>query len=105
VFGPVASVIRARLRACAGAANHTEFGLSSCICTTSLKRAPHLKRRAQVGMAMVNLPTAGVDDHVPFASDNALFGPSQADAKPMIETPVSGASLCRRAAGMQRSGQ
>ena len=30
---------------------------------TSLKYATHFKRNSQAGMAMVNLPTAGVDYH------------------------------------------
>ena len=47
-------------------ANDTPFGLSSGICTTSLKHATHYKRNAEAGMVMVNLPTAGVDFHVPF---------------------------------------
>ena len=34
--------------------------------TTSLKYASHFKRESQAGMIMVNLPTAGVDYHVPF---------------------------------------
>jgi len=67
VFGPVASVIRAKNYDDALAlANDTEFGLSSGICTTSLKHATHFKQHAQAGMVMVNLPTAGVDYHVPF---------------------------------------
>lgn len=67
VFGPVASVIRVKDydEALAGA-NDTEFGLSAGICTTSLKYASHFKANAQAGMVMVNLPTAGVDYHVPF---------------------------------------
>jgi aldehyde dehydrogenase (NAD+) len=47
-------------------ANDTEFGLSAGIATTSLKYANHFKRHSQAGMVMVNLPTAGVDYHVPF---------------------------------------
>src|SRR5437016_10953443 len=39
----------------------------SGIATTSLKYASHFKRHAQYGMVMVNLPTAGVDYHVPSA--------------------------------------
>ena len=67
VFGPVASVIRVKAYDEALAlANDTEFGLSGGICTTSLKYATHYKQHAQVGMVMVNLPTAGVDYHVPF---------------------------------------
>ncbi|WP_160151528.1 aldehyde dehydrogenase family protein [Microbulbifer sp. ALW1] len=67
VFGPVASVIRARDYAHAlELANDTEFGLSAGIVTQSLKYATHFKRHAQAGMVMVNVPTAGVDYHVPF---------------------------------------
>ena len=67
VFGPVASVVRARdyddaLRL----ANDTEFGLSSGICTTSLKHASDFKARSTAGMVMVNVPTAGVDYNAPF---------------------------------------
>jgi aldehyde dehydrogenase (NAD+) len=47
-------------------ANDTPFGLASGICTTSLKHSSHFKRNAEAGMVMVNLPTAGVDYHVPF---------------------------------------
>ncbi|MHA6641272.1 aldehyde dehydrogenase family protein [Mesorhizobium sp. A623] len=67
IFGPVASVIRARDYDDALAlANDTPFGLSSGICTTSLKYATHFKRNSEAGMVMVNVPTAGVDFHVPF---------------------------------------
>ena len=67
IFGPVASVIPADSYEHALAlANDTEFGLSSGICTTSLKHATHFKRHAQAGMVMLNVPTAGVDYHVPF---------------------------------------
>ncbi|MGO4836842.1 aldehyde dehydrogenase family protein, partial [Rhizobiaceae sp. 2RAB30] len=67
IFGPVASVIRVKdYEEALAVANDTPFGLSSGICTTSLKFATHYKRNAQAGMVMVNLPTAGVDFHVPF---------------------------------------
>ena len=67
IFGPVAAMIPARNYDHAlELANDTEFGLCGGICTTSLKRAAHFKRNAEVGMAMVNLPTAGVDYHAPF---------------------------------------
>lgn len=67
VFGPVASVIRVKnYEEALSVANDTPFGLSSGICTTSLKYASHFKEHAQAGMVMVNLPTAGVDYHVPF---------------------------------------
>lgn len=67
VFGPVASVIVVKdYEEALAMANDTQFGLSSGICTTSLKHASHFRKNAQAGMVMVNLPTAGVDYHVPF---------------------------------------
>jgi alpha-ketoglutaric semialdehyde dehydrogenase len=67
IFGPVASVIQARdYDEALAIANDTEFGLAAGICTTSLKYASHFKRNSEAGMVMVNLPTAGVDYHVPF---------------------------------------
>lgn len=67
IFGPVAVVIRVKdYEEALAVANDTEFGLSSGICTTSLKHAAHFKRNVEAGMTMVNLPTAGVDYHVPF---------------------------------------
>ena len=73
IFGPVASVIRVKdYDEALAVANDTEFGLSAGICTTSLKYATHFKRNAQAGMVMVNLPTAGVDFHVPFGGSQGL---------------------------------
>ena len=67
IFGPVASVVRVKdYDEALHVANDTPFGLSSGICTTSLKHASHFRRNAEAGLVMVNLPTAGVDYHVPF---------------------------------------
>ncbi|UFZ07756.1 aldehyde dehydrogenase family protein [Bradyrhizobium ontarionense] len=67
IFGPVACVIRAKnYDEALAIANDTEFGLAAGVCTTSLKYASHFKRNSEAGMVMVNLPTAGVDYHVPF---------------------------------------
>ncbi|WP_422021473.1 aldehyde dehydrogenase family protein [Roseibium sp.] len=76
VFGPVASVIRVKdYDEALATANDTDFGLSAGICTTSLKHAQHFKKNAQAGMVMVNLPTAGVDYHVPFGgTKGSSFG-------------------------------
>jgi aldehyde dehydrogenase (NAD+) len=72
VFGPVASVMRVRdYDEALAAANDTPFGLSAGICTQSLGRAMHFRRNAQAGLVMVNLPTAGVDYHVPFGGRKA----------------------------------
>ena len=79
IFGPVACVIRAKSYDEALAiANDTDTGLSSGIVTTSLKYASHFQRHAQAGMVMVNLPTAGVDYHVPFGGRKASsYGPRE----------------------------
>jgi acyl-CoA reductase-like NAD-dependent aldehyde dehydrogenase len=67
IFGPVASIIRAKdYDEALAIANDTEFGLAAGVCTTSLKYSSHFKRNSEAGMVMVNLPTAGVDYHVPF---------------------------------------
>jgi acyl-CoA reductase-like NAD-dependent aldehyde dehydrogenase len=72
IFGPVASVIRVKdYDQALAVANDTPFGLSAGIATTSLKYATHFKRNSEAGMVMVNLPTAGVDFHVPFGGRKA----------------------------------
>ena len=79
IFGPVAAVIPAdNYEHALQLANDTEFGLSSGICTTSLKYATHFKRHAQAGMVMVNTATAGVDYHVPFGGrKGSSYGPRE----------------------------
>lgn len=79
IFGPCASIIRfTEFEEGLALANDTEFGLSSGICTSSLKTARDFRRRAQAGMVMVNLPTAGVDYHVPFGGrKGSSFGPRE----------------------------
>ena len=79
VFGPVVSVIRVKdYEEALQVANDTEFGLSAGIATTSLKHASHFKRHSQAGMVMVNLPTAGVDYHVPFGGrKGSSYGPRE----------------------------
>ena len=79
IFGPVVSIQRARdYDEALALANDTPFGLASGIATTSLKYASHFKRHAQAGMVMVNLPTAGVDYHVPFGGrKGSSYGPRE----------------------------
>ncbi|HVX99628.1 MAG TPA: aldehyde dehydrogenase family protein [Pseudorhodoplanes sp.] len=79
IFGPVAAVIRAKnYEEALAISNDTEFGLSAGICTTSLKYASHFKRNSEAGMVMVNLPTAGVDYHVPFGGrKGSSYGPRE----------------------------
>ncbi|WP_114953168.1 aldehyde dehydrogenase family protein [Sphingosinicella terrae] len=67
VFGPVVSTVRVRdYEEALEIANRGQFGLSAGIVTNSLKHARHFRRNIRAGMVMVNLPTAGVDYHVPF---------------------------------------
>jgi acyl-CoA reductase-like NAD-dependent aldehyde dehydrogenase len=79
IFGPVASVIRVKnYDEALSVANSGEFGLSAGIVTSSLKYARHFQRAVRAGMVMVNLPTAGVDYHVPFGgSRKSSYGPRE----------------------------
>jgi alpha-ketoglutaric semialdehyde dehydrogenase len=79
IFGPIASVIRVDdYDQALAIANDTGFGLSSGIFTTSLKHAAHFRKHSEAGMVMVNLPTAGVDYHVPFGgSKGSSYGPRE----------------------------
>ena len=79
VFGPVATVIAAKdYDEALAIANDTPFGLSSGVCTTSLKYASDFRKNSQAGMVMVNLPTAGVDYHVPFGGrKGSSYGPRE----------------------------
>jgi alpha-ketoglutaric semialdehyde dehydrogenase len=79
IFGPVATVIRVKdYEEALAVANDTPFGLSSGIVTTSLKHASHFKANSAAGMTMVNLPTAGVDYHVPFGGrKGSSYGPRE----------------------------
>ena len=79
IFGPVGAVIRVKdYEEAKAVANDTEFGLSSGICTTSLKYAADFKRNSEAGMVTVNLPTAGVDYHAPFGGrKGSSYGPRE----------------------------
>ncbi|MEO8305186.1 MAG: aldehyde dehydrogenase family protein [Betaproteobacteria bacterium] len=79
IFGPVAAVLRVKnYDEALNVANDTPFGLCSGIVTTSLKHAAHFKRHAETGMVMVNVPTAGVDYHVPFGGrKGSSYGPRE----------------------------
>ena len=79
IFGPVASLIRVKdYDEALAVANDTEFGLSSGICTTSLKYARDFQRNSAAGLVMINLPTAGLDYHVPFGGrKGSSYGPRE----------------------------
>ncbi len=76
IFGPVACAMPAdNYEHALELANGNPLGLSAGICTSSLKHATHFKRHVQSGMVMVNVPTAGVDYHVPFGgSKGSSYG-------------------------------
>jgi len=82
IFGPVASVVRVKnYEEALTVANDTEFGLCAGIVTTSLQLATHFKRSVRAGMVMINLPTAGVDYHVPFGGiKGSSYGPREQGA-------------------------
>jgi len=82
IFGPVAAVIRVKdYDEALAVANDTPFGLSAGIATTSLKHASHFKRNSTSGLVMVNLPTAGLDYHVPFGGrKKSSYGPREQGA-------------------------
>ena len=79
IFGPVAAIIRVRdYEEALDVANATPFGLSAGIATTSLKYASHFKRNSESGLVMINLPTAGLDYHVPFGGRKmSSYGPRE----------------------------
>jgi acyl-CoA reductase-like NAD-dependent aldehyde dehydrogenase len=79
VFGPVATTIRVQdYEEALATANAGEFGLSAGIMTNSLKHARHFVRNVRAGMVMTNLPTAGVDYHVPFGGTRqSSYGPRE----------------------------
>jgi aldehyde dehydrogenase (NAD+) len=79
VFGPIVSTIRVSdYDEALAVANSGEFGLSAGIVTQSLARARDFRRNVRAGMVMVNLPTAGVDYHVPFGGTRgSSYGPRE----------------------------
>jgi len=79
VFGPVVSTMRVKnYEEALATANAGEFGLSAGIMTNSLKYARHFVRNVRAGMVMTNLPTAGVDYHVPFGGTRkSSYGPRE----------------------------
>ncbi|HEY7808367.1 MAG TPA: aldehyde dehydrogenase family protein [Croceibacterium sp.] len=79
VFGPVVSTIRAKDYAEAlELANRGEFGLSAGIVSNNAKLIRDFRKNVRAGMVMINLPTAGVDYHVPFGGTRgSSYGPRE----------------------------
>ena len=79
VFGPVVSTIRAKnYEEALAIANQGDFGLSAGIVSNSAKHIRDFRKNIRAGMVMVNLPTAGVDYHVPFGGTRgSSYGPRE----------------------------
>jgi alpha-ketoglutaric semialdehyde dehydrogenase len=72
IFGPVLAVMPAdSLDHAVELANGIRFGLSAAVCTRSLTSAYEFINRIEAGLVMVNLPSAGVEYHVPFGGSKA----------------------------------
>jgi len=86
IFGPCAAVIRVRdFDEALSVANDSDYGLSAGICTGSLKHARAFRHGARAGMVMVNLPTAGVDFHVPFGGTKGSSHGSREQGRQAVE--------------------
>lgn len=79
VFGPVVSTVRAKdYDEALAIANRGDFGLSAGIVSNDAARIRNFRRNIRAGMVMVNLPTAGVDYHVPFGGTRgSSYGPRE----------------------------
>jgi aldehyde dehydrogenase (NAD+) len=79
VFGPVVSTVRAKnYEEALELANRGDFGLSAGIVSNDAKLIRDFRKNVRAGMVMVNLPTAGVDYHVPFGGTRgSSYGPRE----------------------------
>lgn len=79
IFGPVATVTKvADYDEALAQVNDSRYGLVAGIMTGSLRLANHFKANAQVGMTMINMPTAGMDYHAPFGgTKDSGYGPRE----------------------------
>lgn len=86
IFGPCAAVIRVEdFDEALAVANDSDYGLSAGICTGSLRHARAFRHRVRAGMVMVNLPTAGVDFHVPFGGTRGSSHGSREQGRQAVE--------------------
>ena len=86
IFGPIATVVEvADADEALAVANDTEYGLSAGVCTTSLKHAARFRDGLQAGIVTVNLPTAGVDFHVPFGGTKGSSQGSREQGRYAVE--------------------
>lgn len=67
IFGPISSVRRVgSYGEVLTRVNDSEYGSTAGIATRSLARARYFRQYVETGCAMINVPTAGTDNHVPF---------------------------------------
>jgi aldehyde dehydrogenase (NAD+) len=86
IFGPIATVVKvADAEEALAVANDTPYGLSAGVCTTSLKEAARFRDGLQAGIVTVNLPTAGVDFHVPFGGTKGSSQGSREQGRYAVE--------------------
>jgi acyl-CoA reductase-like NAD-dependent aldehyde dehydrogenase len=86
IFGPIATVVKvADADEALSVANDTEYGLSAGVCTTSLRHAARFRDGLQAGIVTVNLPTAGVDFHVPFGGTKGSSQGSREQGRYAVE--------------------
>ena len=79
VFGPLLTVLEVDdFDAAVRVANEVRFGLSASICTRNLSHALEYVQRAEAGVIMVNLPSAGIEYQIPFGGlKDSSFGPRE----------------------------
>jgi aldehyde dehydrogenase (NAD+) len=79
VFGPLLTVLEVDdFDAAVRVANEVRFGLSASICTRDLSHALEYVQRAEAGVIMVNLPSAGIEYQIPFGGlKDSSFGPRE----------------------------
>jgi acyl-CoA reductase-like NAD-dependent aldehyde dehydrogenase len=79
VFGPLLAVLEVEdFDEAVRVANEVRFGLSASICTKDLSHALEYVERAEAGVIMVNLPSAGIEYQIPFGGlKDSSFGPRE----------------------------
>src|SRR5690606_11314149 len=79
VFGPVVSTIRAKdYEEALEIANRGDFGLAAGIVSHDARRIRDCRNNVRPGLAMLDLPAAGVDYHVPVGGTRgSSYGPRE----------------------------
>lgn len=79
VFGPIATILRADcMEQAIAISNGVRYGLVTSVFTRDLDAALTVVDRIDTGLVRINLPTSGVDFHVPFGGEkHSSFGPRE----------------------------